>query len=189
MVTVDWHGLIIEEYTPIGAADRPQAMLYWPSTYGEGPSIPSHWRGKVIETLWNNDIPDRLRELVEGRVAPSSCRTRRGNGTSTQANFVWTGGPRAMHVCSARTQPLAGTDLYIEPSPWQGSVVPLHVALAATRRDRLLLHEFCRGNKTPYKKSKSVDSWIAILLLLWNCHSASTAITTTVTVTATVTVA
>ena len=94
-----------------------------------------------------------------------------------------------MHVCSARTQPLAGTDLYIEPSPWQGSVVPLLVALAATRRDRLLLHEFCRGNKTPYKKSKSVDSWIAILLLFWNCHSASTAITTTVTVTATVTVA
>ena len=69
MVTVDWHGLIIEEYTPIGAADRPQAMLYLPSTYGERPSIPSHWRGKVIETPWNNDIPDRLRELVEGRVA------------------------------------------------------------------------------------------------------------------------
>jgi len=42
------------------------------------------------------------------RMAPSSCRTPRGNGTSTQASLVWTGEPRAMHVCSARTQPLAG---------------------------------------------------------------------------------
>ena len=42
------------------------------------------------------------------RRATSSCRTPRGNGTSTQASLVWTGEPRAMHVCSARTQPLAG---------------------------------------------------------------------------------
>ena len=62
-----------------------------------------------------------------------------------------------MHVCSARTQPLAG-------------------------------NRCARGNKTLYKKVKSVDSWIVILLLLWNCHSASTTITTTVTVTATATV-
>ena len=33
--------------------------------YGERPSIPSHWRGKVIETPWKNDIPDKLREGVE----------------------------------------------------------------------------------------------------------------------------
>ena len=74
MVTVDWHGLIIEEYTPIGAADSLQAMLYLPSTYGERPSIPSHWRGRVIVYAlrcentgakpWRNDIPPKLREWV-----------------------------------------------------------------------------------------------------------------------------
>ena len=68
------------------------------------------------------------------RMAPSSCRTPRGNGTSTQASLVWTGEPRAMHVCSARTQPLAGIAvppcgiqrqrIVQEPSPWRGIVVP-----------------------------------------------------------------
>ena len=74
MVTVDWHGLIIEEYTPIGAADIPEAILYLPSCNGERPSIPSHWRGNVIvyalrcENIgakpWRNDIPPKLREWV-----------------------------------------------------------------------------------------------------------------------------
>ena len=75
MENVGRHGLIIEKYTPVGAADSLEAMLYLPSTYGERPSIPSHWRGKVIVyalrcpkaqgTLWKNDIPDKLREWVE----------------------------------------------------------------------------------------------------------------------------
>ena len=45
---VRWHGLIIEKYTPVGVADSLEAMLYLPSTSCERPSIPSHWRGRVI---------------------------------------------------------------------------------------------------------------------------------------------
>ena len=68
------------------------------------------------------------------RMAPSSCGTPRGNGASTQASLVWTGEPRAMHVCSARTQPLAGIAVppygiqrqrsVQETIPWRGIVVP-----------------------------------------------------------------
>ena len=52
--------------------------------------------------------PAKSSTPCRARRAPSSCRTRRGNGISTQAIVGWTGEPRAMHVCSARTQPLAG---------------------------------------------------------------------------------
>ena len=41
---VRWHGLIIEKYTPVGAADSSEAMLYLPSASCERPSIPSHGR-------------------------------------------------------------------------------------------------------------------------------------------------
>ena len=51
--------------------------------------------------------PAKSSTPCRARRAPSSCRTRRGNGISTEAIVGWTGEPRAMHVCSARTQPLS----------------------------------------------------------------------------------
>ena len=78
--------------------------------------------------------PAKSSTPCRARRAPSSCRTPSGNSTSTQASLVWTGEPRAMHVCSARTQPLAGIAvppcgiqrqrIVQEPSPWRGIVVP-----------------------------------------------------------------
>ena len=71
---VRWHGLIIEKYTPVGAADSFEAMLYLPSASCERPSVPSHWQRNVIVYAlrcentgakpWRNDIPPKLREWV-----------------------------------------------------------------------------------------------------------------------------
>ena len=68
------HGLVIEKYPPVGAADSFEAMLYLPSAPCERPSVPSHWRGRVIVYAlrcentgakpWRNDIPPKLREWV-----------------------------------------------------------------------------------------------------------------------------
>ena len=93
------------------------------------------------------------RSSCRARMAPSSCKTPRGNGTSTQGSLVWTGEPRAMHVCFAtlrepslwRGSPChpaesRGSELYRNPAPGvESSCHPL-VALAATRPGRLLPH-------------------------------------------------
>ena len=82
VATFDWNGLIFDKYTPIGAADIPEAILYLPSCNGERPSIPSHWRGKAVifalrnpwngRNPWKKDIPNNLWEWVaeaQGRMS------------------------------------------------------------------------------------------------------------------------
>ena len=78
-------------------------MKYCPATGGKSPRSPIH-------------VSPSARSC-RARRRPSACRTPRGIRTSRQASLVWTGEPRAMHVCSARTQPLAGNRLATQRNP------------------------------------------------------------------------
>ena len=168
VVTFDWKGLIFDKYTPIGAADILEAILYLPSTNGERPSIPSHWRGKVIVyalrcpkaqgTLWKNDIPDRLRELDEGRVAARLQGHEALGGVAARRRDLQVLGRRRPaeregETASRHRQFWGGlvsrgrcTSALREPSLWRGITVP-----AYGLQRHLIVHgpTLCQGIAVP----------------------------------------
>ena len=106
------------------------------------------------------------------RRRPSARRTPRGNGIARQASGVGRSDPRATHVCSVTPESpcqhteCSGAELCRNPAT--GGEPSCH-PLAA----RLVGAVCCRTSSAPYKTIKYLDSLVANLLLLLNCHVGS----------------
>ena len=151
VVTFDWNGLIFDKYTPIGAADILEAILYLPSTNGERPSIPSRWRGKVVIFAlqnpsaggipWKNDIPDNLWEWV--------AEAQRGN-----SRIAWTlyGGSRGGAW---------GAILAADPRLRWSQVILVAPYVLPRRRDQPLAVGLRRLEKRLRVAFGTADDWLA----------------------------